>query len=53
MSDEDWGKLFDLISKVVNEEKSAAEKAKELNRRIEDYGAKTDCDEFAAMLIDD
>jgi hypothetical protein len=54
MSDEEWCKLFDLIAKVVNEEnKTANEKAAELNRRVLAYGAKTDCDEFAAMLIND
>jgi hypothetical protein len=47
MSDEEWGKFFDLLKRVVNSDSD------HLHDKVHDYAAKDDCVEFSMFFEED
>ena len=47
LSDQQWGKFFELLSLIVNGEGSWQDRSDQLADKAKEYGAESDLDEFA------
>lgn len=53
MTDREWEKFFDLMSKIVNEEgKTFEQKKRQLLEKAKEHGVELDLEEFGSWCID-